>query len=358
MRIRTLTVLAAVTIPVAAAAILLPDQTTTVTPPAAGGVLLPGLKAKLGQVATMTITGGDGTVTLHRAPGGKNPEDGWTWAEKGGYPVPPATIKPILDALPALHGIESKTQRPKLYPRLDLGDPGKGSEAHLVTLSDASGTALARIVLGKHKTDPAPGAQEREYVRIPGVQLTWLAAPAITLPSEQLDWIDHAIVDIDSNKIKLIAVSPVGGDGVMASRAKTGAKLAVQELPKGAKLKSDNAGSDLAGGVSSLELGDVRPAAKLAGSTAGTAHVETFDGLIADLTLAKDNGQTWITVAATGTGAAAKQAAEITARTKGWAYQIDDTHSKMLLTRLDDITQPAPKPAAPPPPAPVVRKKK
>jgi len=357
MRIRTLTVLAAITVPVTAAAIFLPDQVATVTAPVSGGKLLPGLKEKLGQVATMTVTGPDGTVTLHRAPTTGKPEDGWTWADKGGYPVPPATIKPVLYAVAAMHGIEAKTQRPKLYPRLDLGDPGKGSQAQLVTLSDASGTALARIVLGKHKTDPAPGAQEREYVRIPGTQQTWLAAPAITLPTDEMDWVDHAIIDIDANKIKQIAVSPVGGDGVTATRAKAADKLTVQNLPKGAKLKSENAGSDLAGGVSGLELDDVKPAAKLAGSTAGTAHVETFDGLVADLTLTKDGGQTWITVAATGTGAAAKQAADITARTKGWAYQVADTQSKILLTKLGDITEAPPKPTTPPP-APFVAKKK
>jgi len=357
MRISTLTVLAAITIPVTAAAILLPDHVATVTAPASGGKLLPGLKEKLGQLATMTVTGADGTVTLHRAPTTGKLEDGWNWAEKGGYPVPPATIKPILDAVAAMHGIEAKTQRPKLYPRLDLGDPGKGSQAQLVTLSDTSGTALGRIILGKHKTDAAPGAQEREYVRIPGSQQTWLAAPAITLPTDEMDWVDHAIIDIDSSKIKQIAVSPVGGDGVTATRAKAADKLTVQNLPKGAKLKSENAGSDLAGGVSGLELDDVKPAAKLAGSTVGTAHLETFDGLVTDLTLTKDGGQTWIALTTTGTGTAAKQAADITARTKGWAYQIDDTHAKMLLTKLADITEPPPKPATPPP-APVAKKKK
>jgi hypothetical protein len=359
MRVRTLIVLAAITVPVAAAAILLPDHVGSVTAPVGGGRLLPNLKSKLGQVATMTVAGADGTLTLHRAQTTGKPEDGWTFTDKGGYPVPAATVKPILDGLLALHGIEPKTERPKLFPRLDLGDPGKGSDSHLITLTDASGAAIGSMLLGKHKEDSTPGnSTERQYVRIPGTQQTWLAAPAITLPDEKLDWIDHAIIDIDADKIKQIAVSPTEGGGVMASRAKAADKLTVQDLPKGAKLKSENAGTDLAGAVRGLELSDVKPAAKLAGSTAGTAHVETLDGLTADLTLAKDGGQTWITVAAAGTGAAAKQAADIAARTRGWAYQIDDTHVKLLLTKLDDITEAAPKAVAPPPPAPVAKKKK
>jgi len=358
MRVRTLIVLAAITIPVTAAAILLPDQVTSVTAPSPGGKLLPGLKQKLGQAATMIVTGPDDTVTLHRAPNAGKPEDGWNWADKGGYPVPAATVKPILDGLASLHGLEPKTERQKLFARLDLGDPGHGSEARLISLSDASGASIGRVLLGKRKYDTNGGGNDHIYARIPGTSQTWLAAPAVTLPSEQLDWIDHAIIDIDADKIRVIAVSPSAGGGVMASRAKAADKLTVQDLPKGAKLKSENAGTDLAGGARGLELDDVKPAAKLAGSAAGTAHIETFDGLVTDLTLTKDNGQTWLTVAATGTGAAAKQATDITARTKGWAYQIDDTHAKLLLTKLDDITEPPPKVAAPVTPPAAKKQKK
>src|ERR1700678_1202747 len=112
MRVRTLIVLAAITVPVAAAAVLLPDHSATVTPPAGGGKLLPSLKTKLAQAATITIFGSDGTITLHRTQTTGKPEEGWTFADKGGYPVPAATVKPILDGLQALHGIEPKTERP------------------------------------------------------------------------------------------------------------------------------------------------------------------------------------------------------------------------------------------------------
>ncbi|MEJ0048031.1 MAG: hypothetical protein WDN04_19360 [Rhodospirillales bacterium] len=202
-------------------------------------------------------------------------------------------------------------------------------------------------MLGKHKEDAGPGGVARIYARIPGTSQTWLAAPAITLPDETLDWIEHGVIDIDPDKIKQITLTPAGGAPLVLSRNKVGDKLDVQNVPKGGKLKSDSPGTDIASGFHTLELDDVEPAAKLAGSAVGTAHVDTFDGLNADLTFTKQNGQTWATVTATGTGASAKEAADITARTKGWAYQIADARVTTLQTKLTDLLEAPPKSVAP-----------
>jgi hypothetical protein len=46
---------------------------------------------------------------------------------------------------------------------------------------------------------------------------------------------------------------------------------------------------------------------------------------------------TWVTVSATGSGEAAKQADEITRRTKGWAYQIAKDRAETLEKKLADV---------------------
>ncbi|HTZ71980.1 MAG TPA: hypothetical protein VMB71_15085, partial [Acetobacteraceae bacterium] len=90
----------------------------------------------------------------------------------------------------------------------------------------------------------------------------------------------------------------------------------------------------------SFNMQDVEPATKLKGDDAGTVHLVTFKGLSADFALTKTNGQTWMTVTATGSGAAAKQAADITARTKGWAYEVPADKASTLTTKLADLVQP------------------
>ncbi|WP_339484831.1 DUF4340 domain-containing protein, partial [Pseudomonas sivasensis] len=148
------------------------------------------------------IVGSDGTVTVNRAKPDKKADGGWTIANKGNYPVPPATIKPVLDGLAALREIEPKTERSALYDRLDLKNPGKDSQSHGVTLSGENGATLASVVLGKHKYDNGAGNNDRQYVRIPGTNQAWLAGPAVTLPDETLDWIDKSVLDLDPYKIK------------------------------------------------------------------------------------------------------------------------------------------------------------
>ena len=106
MRRKTLIVLAVITVPTALAAAFVPKPAITIETPVQGGPILPGLKAGIDAAATLTVAGPDGTVTLARKPVAGKIDRAWTLSDKGGYPVDPAKIKPVLDGLIALHGVE------------------------------------------------------------------------------------------------------------------------------------------------------------------------------------------------------------------------------------------------------------
>ncbi|GGF22149.1 hypothetical protein GCM10011611_30270 [Aliidongia dinghuensis] len=346
MRRNTLIALTLITIPVCAAAILVPMPGGTKIASVATGPVFPGLKDKIANAAKLTVTGSGGTVTLARkgaAPKpGELPLDGWTLTDKGGYPVDGTTLRPILSALVDLKTVEPKTERPKLYDRLDLGNPGdKGSEAKAVTLGDAGGADLAKLIVGRRRYG-LTGNDDGIYMRKPDVAQTWLAAPAFDLPSDTLSWIDRKLVDVDADQIKLVtlAATTAGAKPLTFSRDKAADKLGVQDLPKDFKLKSDNPGSDVAAAFRYLDLTDVEPAAKLTAAPVATAHVETFGGLVLDVMLVDQDGATWVKFAAKGSGDAQKPADEITQRTSGWAYKIPDARVKTLETRLTDLQAP------------------
>jgi hypothetical protein len=344
MRIRTLVVLAVVTVPTVALALLLPaphGDTGTTAPSI--GLLLPGLKGHVDALARIDITGASGTLALSRAPVPKHLADGWTLRDTGGYPVQAATIQPVIDGLVALHGVVPKTQRPKLFGRLDLGDAGKDSQSHLVALTDETGNALGSIVLGKQKPASGAGTTPRMYARVPGSEQAWLAAPSITLPAEKLDWLDRTVVDIDADQVREVVLTQPGNPPLDFSRAKAADKLDVRDVPAGRKLKSDTPGSDIQGAFSGLNFDDVKPDSQLGGSNAGSVHLVTFNGMLIDFTLRKDNGQTWATIAATGTADGAKAAQQIAARTKGWAYQIPSDKADTLLTSMAGLLEDAKK---------------
>jgi hypothetical protein len=346
MRSTTLIALAVITVPVFAAAVFVPAPGGTRIASVANGPVFPSLKDWIAGAATLTVTGPNGSVALARkgpAPkAGEVPVDGWTLADKGGYPVDPATVRPILAGLLELKTVEPKTERPKLYDRLDLGTPGeKGSEAKSVTLADGNGADIVKLIVGRRRYG-LTGNDDGIYVRKPDDARSWLAAPAFDLPADALSWIDRKLVDIDADQIKLVSLTPAtaGTKPLTFTRDKPADKLAVQDLPKDFKLKSDNPGSDLAAAFRYLDLTDVKPAAAVNAAPVATAHVETFDGLALDVTLIDQDGATWVKFAAKGTGDAAKAAADLAKRTDGWAYKIPDARVKTLETKLADLQAP------------------
>ena len=346
MRRNTLIALVLVTVPLCAAAVFVPAPGGTRIASVATGPVFPSLKDWIAGAATLTVTGPGGTVTLARkgpAPkAGEVPTDGWMLADKGGYPVDPATVRPILTGLVALRTVEPKTARPKLYDRLDLGNPGeKGSEAKLVTLADGNGADIVKLIVGRRRYG-LTGNDDGIYVRKPDDPRSWLASPAFDLPADPLSWIDRKLVDVDADPIKLVSLTPAaaGSKPLTFVRDKAADKLAVQDLPKDFKLKSDNPGSDLAAAFRYLDLTDVKPAASVTAPPVATVHIETFDGMALDMSLIDQDGATWVKFAAKGGGDAVKAADEIAKRTDGWAYKIPDARVKTLETKLADLQAP------------------
>jgi hypothetical protein len=324
MRTKTLYVLAAITLLVTALAVLLPAPQTTLRPEKGIGTLMPELARKIGDVALLAVVGQDGKATLRRtAP------HTWVLAERSDYPVPEARVTSVLDGLKKLRGLEPKTADASLYGRLDLGNPGAGSESHAITLQDAQSKIIASIILGRQKSDVSGSGHARIYARVPGAPRTWLAEPAIILPD---DWIDKNIVDIDPDRIKQITITQPDGTSLTIGRDKPGEKLALRNLPANAKMKSDTGADDIASAFQTLELTNVEPQARLNGTPRATAEATTFDGLVTTLALSKQGTQTWLTANANGTGAAT-----IAARTKGWAYQVPDAKATALASKLADL---------------------
>jgi hypothetical protein len=339
MRSTTLIALAIMTVPVFAAAVFLPPPGGTHSAATMTAPVFAGLKDWIAGAAKLTVVGPAGTVTLERkgaAPKpGEIPADGWTLADKGGYPVDPAMIRPILSSLVALKTVEPKTERPKLYDRLDLSAPGdKGSEAKSLDLADGNGADIVKLIVGRRRYGLA-GNDDGIYVRKPDDARTWLAAPAFDLPADGMSWIDRKLVDIDADQIKSISLTPTGGKPLGFARDKPADKLAVQDLPKDFKLKSDNPGSDVAPAFRYLDLTDVKPAGAVTAAPVATAHVETFDGMVLDVTLIEQDGATWVEFMAKGSD-------EIAKRTAGWAYKIPDARIKTLETKLADLQAPPP----------------
>jgi len=256
MQTKGLIALVAAAIIVAAAAIVLSlGGPRNVADSGSGQVVLADFAGKIGDVATLKITGA-GAATLQRK------GDGWTVAEKGGYAADPTKIRQVLLGFAELTLVEPKTRSAESYPRLDVEDPGKeGGHSRLVEMDDASGKKLGELIVGKRRPDRLGSGADGLYIRRPGDAQSWLAQGSVDLPTDSKDWLDKKIVSIAPSRIASVTLTHDDGSKLVIKRDKEDAKFAVEGAPADSKFKSDAVVAEPAGVLDGLELSDVRPAA-------------------------------------------------------------------------------------------------
>jgi hypothetical protein len=337
MQSRSLILLASATaVLVAIAIVVLATGDRGVSRAARGQPAFPVLAAKLGEVASVTVSRNGTTMTLIRD------GDSWLVAEKGNYPANAAKISQIVRAMADLNLVEPKTQNADLYPRLDVEDPEHGKSA-LVAVKDKSGGDLAQAIVGKRRYDRLGAGNDGVYLRKPGEAQTWLARGTPDPTGDPSSWLERQIVDISEKKIAKVALTQPDGSKLVISRLAPEAKFAVEDAPPDTKFKSETTTSGPAGALETLDLDDVKPAGELPvpDKDVVTASFTTFDGLTIDLRLVERDKSDWVAISATGSGSAEAEAKKIEDKASHWTYAIPAYKANLLKTKLADLIEPA-----------------
>ena len=330
-----LLLLSATVILVAAAifALVSGDRTASRAPP--GQRALPGLDAKLGELAWIRLARGTTKIDF-AAVGGR-----WVVVDKGNYPAAAGKLHQLLLGLADLTLVEPKTERPELFARPDLDDPSTGNSTE-ATLQDRTGQTVAGLIVGKRRQDRLGGGNESVYVRKPGINRAWLARGSLDVSGDTVEWLDRRILDLPVSRIA--SVTLVGEDGValVLSRATANDKFAVAGAPADAKFKDAAVLSGPGSVLAALDLADVKPSADQPLPAAGISNAAftTFDGLTIDIRLFARDFADWVTISATGKESVEPEAKAIDARTAHWTYAIPADRAKLLRTRLADLVEP------------------
>jgi hypothetical protein len=336
MQSRSLILLASATIVlVAIAIIVLASGDRGVSRAAPGQPAFPALAAKLGDVASVTVSRNGTTMTLIRD------GDSWLVAEKGNYPANAAKISQIVRAMADLTLVEPKTQKPDLYPRLEVEDPGNGKSA-LVAVKDKSGGDLAQAIVGKRRYDRLGAGNDGVYLRRTNEAQTWLARGTLDPSGDPASWLDRQIIDISEKKIAKVTLTQPDGTRLVISRAAPDASFAVEDAPADAKFKSESTTSGPATALETLDLDDVKPAGELPvpDKDVVTASFTTFDGVILDLRLIERDKTNWIAISAAGSGSAEAEAKKVEDKVSHWVYAIPAYKANLLKTKLADLLEP------------------
>ena len=293
--------------------------------------VFPGLADHLHELAWVRVSRGAAKFDFANVAGR------WVVVEKDNYPAAPAKLLGLLDGLADLTLVEPDASR---SADLDL-DAAAAGEPALIALRGRAGNILAEAVVA---TAPAAAAAvgNAVYVRQSGAERASLARGSVDLPGDLLGWLDRGIIDLPQSRIASLTLTGADGAVLAIRRDSPDAALAITDLPEGARLKTDAGLSDLTGALAELAFDDVKPLAlvELPENGLARARFATFDGLTIDLRLFAQGGTDWIAVTASGTGAAEAESNALNDKLARWIYAIPAARSKLLRTRLDDLTEP------------------
>jgi len=315
--------------------------------------LYPALGARINDIQSVAITRGDTVATLKLA------SDGWTLAEKSGYPANFEKVRRLMVELTQLTTEEAKTRQAASYASLEVEDAGKDAKSTLVTLKDAKGDTAVSLLVGKTRFGRGPSS-EGVYVRKAGDAQAWLAKGRLAIERESINWLDRSIANLSKDRVQQATVLRTDGKTLTVKRDKASDKdFTLVDMPEGRKVRSAWDTNDIAGMFENLELEDVKPVAEVAFPEApGKASATTFDGLTLTAEIVEIEDNVWARLKAAYAAPATpvpaeeaagklktpeeaeKEAAALNAKLGAWAYKLTSFKGGVMKKQVDDLLAP------------------
>jgi len=217
---------------------------------ALGQKIFPDLKAA--DIAAIRISAPDGKLTLQRK------DDGWTIAERGGFPADAAKVREFVIGAIGLKVGQSEPIDEKDRARLQLDKAATELE-----FAAADGKSLARLALGKkyfkrEPEDPAKAPGDGRFVQKPGQPgvVYVVSDPLAQASPKTAAWIDRGAFKVE--KVKSLEVRTPDGKGWRIERSGDNADWKLAGAKPGEKLETTKANS-ASYSLSLLEIADVAP---------------------------------------------------------------------------------------------------
>ena len=234
--------------------------------------LLPELHEHVNDVNAITLTGaGDKVlVTLKRG------ADGWSIAEKSGYPADLAKIREFLIKLDQATLTEAKTSNPKLYGELGIDDVKDAKSTGVLVTLGGLAKPLA-IIIGNYNGAGGGGT----FVRRAGEAQSWLAGGNLTVAKTITDWEQRNLADIASTRLRSVTLTNPDGKTLKVYKDAQGdANFKVADVPKGREVASEFVANELGSVLSGQNADDVFAAKDMAPpDKAWKDEYAAFDGL-------------------------------------------------------------------------------
>jgi hypothetical protein len=224
-----------------------------------------------------------------------------------------------------------------------------------IEAEDASGLMLVLGVAGdQHKV--LLGKQENgrggRYARLAEAGQSLLVDFDAEVPGTASGWVNDLVVDISQDEVAEVEIIHPDGERVKVFRLSADdSDFTLEGLPEGREKQSSWALNSLGSLLASLRLESVQAIDDLDWGQATRLRLLTFDGLVVSVATVSVDETHWVSVEASvfqagdnadqaasdDETAAVERAANLNARTAGWAYAIPAYKHEAMLKRMEDL---------------------
>ncbi len=315
------------------------------------------LGSRINDTAVVELIRPGETLRLRRDDSGH-----WGLESRGGYSADPKRLRKLLLAASRFRALEPRTGNPERFAKLGVEDPdAEGSDSTRLRLLDREGDALLDVIVGNTRSAAGRLGEEEVYIRLPGASRAWLAAPALPVKGEPVEWLDRRIVDVAGERLARIVVRHPDGETLIFRRGeKEEAGMELEGVGEEEKIKAPWRLRQVTRLFEHLDLDDVARADErpLDRDKAVKVEAETREGLKLIAWIAEGEGSgSLIQLEATAVEREGDEAAEtgntdektpapreeseaINARVTGWTYTIPRYMADYVRIHRGDLVEP------------------
>lgn len=317
-------------------------------------VLLPEVSGRINDVNRVEIvSAGNQTIATLTKTG-----DSWRLQQMGGYWADWSKLQTLLADLAQARVVEAKTDKPEYYERLGVED---------ISVEDA-GSVLVKLSIGDQTTGILIGhsAQGRpgQYVRLQNAAASALVDRRFEVPTQLLDWVDSAIVDVSASEVAEVEIIHPQGERLFVTKISADqTDFDFVRLPEGREIKSSWSVNSLGSVFSMLRMETVRSEDSVDWSDAVKMRLLMFSGMeiMADMIASGDEYLLRLHASHPAADVVDSQAVdsieqqdikkqaaievlktveEINQRVNGWAYGISKYKYETMVKKPEELLKP------------------
>lgn len=291
---------------------------------------------------------GESKITLKRKEG-----EGWVLDQRFDFPAKPELVRKLIVGLVELEAFEPRTANPEWHRPLGLTAPEDLGRAVRIEVLDGEGERLAALLAGEVVED-TQDAQGRGllYARKDGDDQAWLARGRLPLLKNVSEWLDLKVFELPREEVKRTVLWVESEEPVIIARESAEeTNFTLTNAPEGRTGRGTAIVNGSATALVGLVPEDVIPDTNLSFDEGPLAFTETFSGLRLNVRMTGSADVLWAKIYAEADPALVPEGGDldvvraradaINARTRGWAFRLDQPTAVKLAQSMQAITRPS-----------------